>query len=181
MLRVSFTLYGEREILSTYPCVSFRFIRNTGAKRPVSAHDAAIYAAYKGSQPPDDRTYSAEVTGLRRNLPLHRRRSAGRTRRNASLFIVLDCLSVVKSVFAFFTKIFSKLWLLHQKTRRLPNQPSADPAAPAHPPQSRPRPIFALSPISPPTPASHVLSYKGSLPPNAQRSKTQRPRPPSRS
>ena len=33
----------------------------------------AIYAMQQISQPPDSRTYSAEVTGLRRNLPHHRR------------------------------------------------------------------------------------------------------------
>ena len=34
---------------------------------------AAIYAsAHKAVQPPDDRTYSAEVTAIRRNLPHHR-------------------------------------------------------------------------------------------------------------
>ena len=33
----------------------------------------AIYAMQQISQPPDSRTYSAEVTGLRRNLLHHRR------------------------------------------------------------------------------------------------------------
>ena len=40
--------------------------------RPVPI-GAAIYAsAHKAVQPPDDRTYSAEVTAIRRNLPHHR-------------------------------------------------------------------------------------------------------------
>jgi len=38
------TLYGEN-ILSAYPCVSFRRIEKTGAKRPVSIHGTANNAA----------------------------------------------------------------------------------------------------------------------------------------
>ena len=42
--------------------------------RPTFPYGAAIYASanIRPVQPPDDRTYSTEVTALRRNLPLHR-------------------------------------------------------------------------------------------------------------
>ena len=63
--------YG-RTVLSAPPCVSFQAMKN-GRPRPTHSPCLAIYAsADEAAQPPDDRTYSAEVTGFRRNLPHHR-------------------------------------------------------------------------------------------------------------
>ena len=63
--------YG-RTFLSAPPCVSLYAMKN-GRPRPTLPIGAAIYAsAHKAVQPPDDRTYSAEVTAIRRNLPHHR-------------------------------------------------------------------------------------------------------------
>ena len=56
------TLYGG-EILYALPCVSFRLIRNTGAKGRHSPMARRSTQRMKSPQPPDDRTYSAEVTG----------------------------------------------------------------------------------------------------------------------
>ena len=56
-----------------------------GRPRPTLPIGAAIYAsAHKAVQPPDDRTYSAEVTVFQRNLPHHRSARAvfPRTRSN---------------------------------------------------------------------------------------------------
>ncbi len=50
----------------------------------------AIYATHRTSQPPDDRTYSPEVTSSRSNLPVHRS-AAGRVFPfHASLIIIKD-------------------------------------------------------------------------------------------
>ena len=63
--------YG-RTYLSAPPCVSLYAMKN-GRPRPTLPIGAAIYAsAHKAVQPPDDRTYSAEVTVFQRNLPHHR-------------------------------------------------------------------------------------------------------------
>ena len=58
--------------MSAPPCVSFHVMKN-GRPRPTS-FSAQRYTpdASKAVQPPDDRTYSAEVTAFRRNLPHHR-------------------------------------------------------------------------------------------------------------
>ena len=58
--------------MSAPPCVSFHAMKN-GRPRPTS-FSAQRYTphASKAVQPPDDRTYSAEVTAFRRNLPHHR-------------------------------------------------------------------------------------------------------------
>lgn len=58
--------------MSAPPCVSFHVMKN-GRPRPTS-FSARRYTphASKAVQPPDDRTYSAEVTAFRRNLPHHR-------------------------------------------------------------------------------------------------------------
>ena len=58
--------------MSAPPCVSFRGKKNGRRKADLSPA-AAIYAAQaEAVQPPDDRTYSAEVTVFRRNLLHHR-------------------------------------------------------------------------------------------------------------
>ena len=63
--------YG-RTVLSAPPCVSFQAMKNGRRKADLSPA-AAIYAALtEAVQPPDDRTYSAEVTVFRRNLLHHR-------------------------------------------------------------------------------------------------------------
>ena len=56
----------------TPPCVSFQAKKN-GRRKADQPPAAAIYAAQtEAAQPPDDRTYSAEVTVFRRNLLHHR-------------------------------------------------------------------------------------------------------------
>ncbi len=63
--------YG-RTVLFTPPCVSFQAKKNGRHEADLSPA-AAIYAAQtEAVQPPDDRTYSAEVTVFRRNLLHHR-------------------------------------------------------------------------------------------------------------
>ena len=63
--------YGRTDLF-TPPCVSFRATKNGRHKADLSSA-AAIYAAQtEAVQPPDDRTYSAEVTVFRRNLLHHR-------------------------------------------------------------------------------------------------------------
>ena len=61
------------KFLTTFPCVSFRGMKETGAiSRPVPPNHSDIRCA-QVLQPPDSRTYSAEVTSLPSNLPHHRR------------------------------------------------------------------------------------------------------------
>ena len=63
---------GTVELLFTPPCVSFRAKKNGRRKADLSPA-AAIYAALtEAVQPPDDRTYSAEVTSFSSNLLHHR-------------------------------------------------------------------------------------------------------------
>ena len=63
--------YG-RTVVFTPPCVSFQAKKNGRHEADLSPA-AAIYAAQtEAVQPPDDRTYSAEVTVFRRNLLHHR-------------------------------------------------------------------------------------------------------------
>jgi len=63
--------YGRADLF-TPPCVSFQAKKN-GRRKADQPPAAAIYAAQtEAAQPPDDRTYSAEVTVLRRNLLHHR-------------------------------------------------------------------------------------------------------------
>ena len=61
------------KFLTTFPCVSFRGMKETGAiSRPVPPNHSDIRRA-QVLQPPDSRTYSAEVTSFPSNLPHHRR------------------------------------------------------------------------------------------------------------
>ena len=63
--------YG-RTVVFTPPCVSFRTKKNGRHEADLSPA-AAIYAAQtEAVQPPDDRTYSAEVTSFPSNLLHHR-------------------------------------------------------------------------------------------------------------
>ena len=63
--------YGRADLF-TPPCVSFQAKKN-GRRKADQPPAAAIYAAQtEAAQPPDDRTYSAEVTSFLSNLLHHR-------------------------------------------------------------------------------------------------------------
>ena len=104
-------LCTARNFLSTYPCVSFRLIENTGAKRPVPVHGTAIDAA--------ERTFSAArlsdiLRGSYRLAPQSPASSqfpAGFLPFSgtpcASFISISYPLLIVKQNFSFFHKIFS--------------------------------------------------------------------------
>ena len=80
---------------------------------------AQRFTLWKGlSQPPDYRTYSAEVTGPGRNLPHHRSSRRGLSlplhgSPRASFLSIPYQFGIVKQNFSFFHKIFpSFLWVL---------------------------------------------------------------------
>ena len=86
--------------MSAPPCVSFRGKKNGRRKADLSPA-AAIYAAQaEAVQPPDDRTYSAEVTVFRRNLLHHR---SARAECPYTCSIMIPCFPLfVKHFFANF-------------------------------------------------------------------------------
>ena len=94
--------------------------------------NAAIYSrkppADRGSQPPDDRTYSAEVTVFPRNLPLHRILRLFLL--NTRSIIIQDLPPVVKAIFYFFNK-FLKLFSVKMLSVPPPHIPP--PRSPRHP------------------------------------------------
>ena len=64
--------YG-RTYLSAPPCVSFRAMKNGRPRPTLSPEPSDIrWRKPEAVQPPDDRTYSAEVTSSPSNLPHHR-------------------------------------------------------------------------------------------------------------
>lgn len=94
--------------------------------------NAAIYSrkppADRGSQPPDDRTYSAEVTVFPRNLPLHRILRLFLL--NTRSIIIQDLPPIVKAIFYFFNK-FLKLFSVKMLSVPPPHIPP--PRSPRHP------------------------------------------------
>ena len=68
-------------------------MKKTGKQSRFSLPVPAIYAMQRSSQPPDPRTYSAEVTSFRSNLPHHRRLRAPIAR----LTIILQLVTKVNS------------------------------------------------------------------------------------
>ena len=108
MFRDGLTLYGEK-VLSAYPCVSFRLIENTGTKK-------GRYLSMARRSTPRQRTFSAArlsdiLRGSYRLAPQSPASSHWLAERNGqekpamlctSLFIVLDCPSVVKRNFSLF-------------------------------------------------------------------------------
>lgn len=94
--------------------------------------NAAIYSrkppADRGSQPPDDRTYSAEVTVFPRNLPLHRILRLFLL--NTRSIIIQDLPLIVKTIFYFFNK-FLKLFSVKMPSAAAPHTPP--PRSPRHP------------------------------------------------
>ncbi len=66
----------------------------------------------ESSQPPDDRTYSPEVTSSRSNLPVHRickRLRVFYAPSRAYPHIIKENPLVVKGIFSYFSKIFQKI------------------------------------------------------------------------
>ena len=76
------SVVGDRKALSTPSCVSFRAKKNGRHKADLPPAPAIYAAKTEAIQPPDDRTYSAEVTVFQRNL-LHHRIAARRLRLHA--------------------------------------------------------------------------------------------------
>ena len=99
--------------MSTLSCVSLCAMKNGRRKADLSPA-AAIYAALtEAVQPPDDRTYSAEVTGSRRNL-LHHRSARAEFPYTRSIMIPPFC-QFVKWIFRKNHKIFYIFSSLLQK------------------------------------------------------------------
>ena len=76
--------YG-RALLSAPPCVSFQGMKIGRQAPTILPKPGDIRQRKRSVQPPDDRTYSAEVTAIRRNLLHHRiahRRVSPHTRRD---------------------------------------------------------------------------------------------------
>ena len=100
--------------VSTPSCVSLCDKKNGRRKADLSP-GAAIYAAFpEAVQPPDDRTYSAEVTVFQRNL-LHHRSAQRRLRLHA-----LDN-STISAAFCqyYFSVIFTKIYKFFRENRRI--------------------------------------------------------------
>jgi len=82
-----------------------------GRRKADQSPAAAIYAAQtEAVQPPDDRTYSAEVTGFRRNL-LHHRSACAYFPRTRSIIVAFPS-SFVKKNFRKNHKFFCVISLL---------------------------------------------------------------------
>ena len=89
--------------LSAYPCVSLHAMKK-GRLVPAAIHRSDIRRRTESFRPPDDRTYSAEVTSVRSNLLLHR--ICAHFMLFARPYILIHQATNVKHYLAIFHKFF---------------------------------------------------------------------------
>ena len=98
----------RREVLPAYPCVSVLVIENTGANGRYVSMARRSTPRSGPAQPPDYRTYSAEVTGQRPQSPASSQCSPGHggILRPARALIIYRIYGGLSRVFLLFKKFF---------------------------------------------------------------------------